>query len=475
MKNLPAFFLLFVLLLPLPGFTYNYGDLAALPDGIKKLLPENPDILAAAVADLNGDKLEDYIVVNQYIDAESNNDEEAKKNHGEGRRYREIIVLTADKEGKYAVAARTKRAVLCSDCGAKDEDPFLTIKALTKSFTILHKFTDPAGETWGITAKFGYSKRDNKWQLVSFSGGDDSALKPDSFGLINLEDFDINFYMGTGQVMAKPDAEAKKTIGGEELLFTENGALFAIMPDKTGFRYVAGDRNFRKVGFPNLSPDRKKIAFVRNNDLYVMDADGKNEKKIIRDVLKISTYNYENEGTIYAMKWSPDGKYFAVNGLKSNMYYDKGSFYVWSQDGLTKTAKSYGTDDGIGSICWAPDSSKLAYYRSTTLTVMSMNSGDEKQLINVQGKSGLAWSRDGNRLITVVEGGYGIVDAGNGSTQVIKCRASSGQGQLYWSKDEKSTLLFTSDYIFKVALEEGAEMKIVAGPSYGGLIDGLFW
>lgn len=475
MRRKTALFLFCAVLFPLACFSYNYGSLVDLPEGVKKLLPESPDILSSASADLNGDKLSDYIVVNQYVDPGSNNDEEAKKNHGEGRRYREIVIVTADKDGKYAVAARTKRAVLCSDCGAKDEDPFYAIKGLTKTFTVLHKFTGPTGETWGTTAKFGYSKRDNKWQLVSFSGGDDEPLKPDSFGLINLEDFDINFYMAAGIIEVRPEKEINAEIMPGEILFTENGALFAIMPDKTGFRYVAGDRNSRKIGFPNLSPDRKKIAFVRNNDLYVMDADGKNEKKVIRDVLKISMYNYETEGTIYAMKWSPDGKYFAVNGIKSNMYYDKGSFYVWSRDGLTRTAKSYGTDDGIRSFCWSPDSSKLAFYRGATLTVMSMDSGDEKQLASVQGKSGLAWSRDGNRLITVVEGGYGIVDAGNGSTQVIKCRASSGQGHLFWSKDEKSTLLFTSDYIFTVALEEGAEMKIVTGPSYGGLIDGLYW
>ena len=454
------------------AFSYNYSVSVELPAGVLKLLPEKPDILSAVSADLNGDKKSDYAVIIQSKPTDSPSKAEEEKSGTEGRRLREFYVITANEAG-YEIAAKTKQAVLCSDCGSEGRDSFLEIKALTKTFTILHKFNDSEGGAWGIASKFGYSRRDNKWQLTYFSAAG-IELKPDDFGLINLEDFDIDFFMASGQVQARPDSGDKKHIADREILFTENGAAFAVMPDETGLRYLAGDRYYRKIILPCLSADRKQIAFIRNNDMYVMDSDGRNEKKLFRDVLKISRYNYESEGTIYSMDWSPDGRWFALTGLKSNMYYDKGYFYLRGYDGVTKAAKEYGRDDSIKSPCFSPDSSKLAYYRGTTITVMDIKTGTEKELCEVKGRAGITWSKDGNRILTAVEGGYGIIDVNNCNVRVVKCRGSSG-GRLYWSDDEKNALYYTSNYIFTTPLNDGADMKTVAGPSYGGLIDGLAW
>lgn len=461
------------MLLPVFCFSYNYGSLAVLPDGVKKLLPENPDILASASADLNGDKQNDYAVIIQYKDPADDNDALMKAKEKEGRRFRELLIIIAADKG-FTVASRSTRAVLCSECGAPDNDPFLNIKAVAKSFTILHKFEDRYGEPWGIAAKFGYSKRDNKWQLTYFSGAENTELKPENFGLINLEDFDIAHYMSNKKIESWPAAGIKTEMFPDDILYTVDGAAYVIRPDGTNIRYITGDRFYRKVGHPNWSADRKQIAFIRNNDMYVTGADGRGEKLLFKDVIKIFRYDYEKDGTIYDMKWSPDGKYFAITGLRSNSDYNHSCFYIRSADGVTKTVKELGKNDSIGSLCWAPDSSRLAYYRSGTLTVLDLNSGNEKPLLAGAGKSGIAWSQDGNRLLTLVKGGYGIVDAGNGSIRVLKCEAWSGYGSIFWSKDEKYGLSYTSDYIFIAPVEEGGKSRIVIGGD-NGLVDGLSW
>jgi hypothetical protein len=475
MKNLIFLLLFCVFVFPVAGFSYNYGDTVALPDGVKKLLPENPDILASASADLNGDKTDDFVVIIQYKDTDNDNGAADKLRKEEGRLLRELIIITS-KEGQYAVAARTKRAVLCSACGEKGEDPFLNIKAVTKSFTILHKFANDPDGAWGIAAKFGYSRRDDKWQLVYLSGHGDTELKPADFGLINLDDFDLDYYMATGKAEPRPDAGPVK-IYPDDILYTAGGAAFLIRPDKSEIRYLVGDRFFQKIGHPNWSGDKKRIAFIRDNDMHVMDADGRGDKRLFENVIKIFRYDYEIQGSITGMKWSPDGRYFAITGLRDNSDYKHSCFYIRGIDGVTKTVKECGVNGEINSMCWSPDSSRLAYYCGVTLTIMDINSGVEKTL-DSGGKSGLAWSRDGNRLLTVADGGYGVIDLGSGVMRVVKCRAWAGYGPLFWSADEKNALYYSSDYVFMSPVEEGGVAHTIAGAGgeeNNGLIDGLSW
>jgi len=94
MKINTILLMLCVFLSPVLCFSYNYGESVDLPDGVKKLLPDNPDILASASADLNGDKEADYAVVMQYKDPDNDNDAEMKKAGREGRRLRELIIIT---------------------------------------------------------------------------------------------------------------------------------------------------------------------------------------------------------------------------------------------------------------------------------------------------------------------------------------------------------------------------------------------
>ena len=170
-----------------------------MPEAAVKLLPDNGDILMSVNADLNGDGKDDYLVAYEYLNAE-----------------RELIVITAVDKG-YAVAARSKRVILCKECGGIYGDPFVRIWADKKKFGVDH--FGGSNFKWSNNSTFGYSRRDKKWQLVSFDSAnydldnnvEDEHYKPADFGLINLEDFDINRYMSDGKIEPAPD-ETKAAI-----------------------------------------------------------------------------------------------------------------------------------------------------------------------------------------------------------------------------------------------------------------------
>lgn len=59
---------------------------------------------------------------------------------------------------------------------------------------------------------------------------------------------------------------------------------------------------------PQWSPDGKKIAFIRNGEIWTMNANGTSVSQLTSTV-----------GSIYDMAWGPDGKRFAVAAVQGNI------------------------------------------------------------------------------------------------------------------------------------------------------------
>lgn len=70
------------------------------------------------------------------------------------------------------------------------------------------------------------------------------------------------------------------------------------------------DPNLTNVEYPSVSPDGTKIAFVKDQQLWIMNSDGSNPQQL-----------YASGKRFYKSTWSPDGKYIAViEDLEKHFY-----------------------------------------------------------------------------------------------------------------------------------------------------------
>lgn len=137
---------------------------------------------------------------------------------------------------------------------------------------------------------------------------------------------------------------------------------------------------------PTYSPDGRRVAFMSTRpgrgQIYVMDADGANQRALV---------NFDGDGSAYSPEWSPDGGRVAfhrdIAGGRHVLVYDFGT-------GRATAVTSAGRNEDPS---WAPDSRHLVF-RSTRggsnqLWVLDTESGALRQLTNVNGPARLpAWS-----------------------------------------------------------------------------------
>lgn len=160
---------------------------------VQPFVEKNTTALAVEQGDLNGDGREDAVIVLEP------QDEEAP---------RPLLILVSDANGKLKLAKRSANAAFCRTCGGMMGDPFAGVRVEKNRFTIQHY----GGSSWRWSAEFtfGWSKRDQSWQLVrvekhSFHASDPENVEktiqkpPKDFGLIDITEFDPENYEGRGK------------------------------------------------------------------------------------------------------------------------------------------------------------------------------------------------------------------------------------------------------------------------------------
>lgn len=166
-----------------------------IPAKVAAFVEKDTKAIALEAADLNGDGVKDFVLVLE--DAKSADEDE------QGRR--SLLILTGGAGGKLTLAKRNdKDVVFCRTCGGIFGDPFASIEASLKTFTV--NMYGGSNWRWTYSYKFNYSRIDKTWQLVrveesSFHTSDPEKVKtvvhtpPKNFGKIDIADFDPENYL----------------------------------------------------------------------------------------------------------------------------------------------------------------------------------------------------------------------------------------------------------------------------------------
>ncbi len=167
------------------------------PAEILPFIKVSESLLYSTTADLNGDGLQDYLLILEKPGIE-----------GVGN-LRELVILTRQKDRSLRVAKRNSKIVMCSKCGGGWGDPFSSDNIIADRTTFFVENYGGGGFRWSEGYKFNYSRRDKTWQLVEVTVStfnindlDSEETKiyrpPKDFGKIDIADFDPSDFLGVG-------------------------------------------------------------------------------------------------------------------------------------------------------------------------------------------------------------------------------------------------------------------------------------
>lgn len=193
------------------------------------------------------------------------------------------------------------------------------------------------------------------------------------------------------------------------------------------------------------SPDGAMLAFADVGGIYVVNADGSDERRVP------GTSNSDQWPA-----WSPDGAQLAVRTLSDDM---TGGIYIVNVDGSGRRQLTDGLMDAHPT--WSPDGKRIAFTRFDDIFVVNADGRSLTRLARIEGiEDAPAWSPDGrqiafrhNSTISVVDvdggkarqlaspGGTGLADpAGRGANKLAVGRGDPNHPQ--WSPDGKR-IVFT--------------------------------
>jgi dipeptidyl aminopeptidase/acylaminoacyl peptidase len=210
---------------------------------------------------------------------------------------------------------------------------------------------------------------------------------------------------------------------------------------------VVGPNRFRSADVHvHFSPDGSMIAYQRDRDLFVMDADGSDQTRIASRLDELPGYA--------DFSWSPDGSriVFATGGRRGI-----GGLFTVHPDGTGLEPLGTGALEGAAHPSWSPDGSTIAFsgYRpgsyGDNVFAMDLDGGAPIQVAKGHSPT---WSPDGSQ-IAVEKNGLSILVISRDGSQKASLPGCASAG-IDWSP-------------------EGAQLVMVGTlPEGGGRCRGIF-
>jgi len=232
-----------------------------------------------------------------------------------------------------------------------------------------------AGPFTSVLAGVKFTSQTGNWKLYgglrAFAGANVKVLgkKIVSYAK-NILDYEKLLAEGSG---SSGETEEKILFRSmKENDFTDYDGLYLINTNGFNPKKIP---NSSDIAYASWSPDGKRIVFHakknNNSDIYVMDLDGSNLKRL--------TYNVEDD---FFPTFSPDGKEILFVSYKRTSYPQYNGLRIWimNSDGTNqreiKTPYPYGQHDFAS---WSPDGKKIIY------SVQGTNDGCSICIINKDG------------------------------------------------------------------------------------------
>jgi hypothetical protein len=148
-----------------------YLELDELPAEIRPFVEKGTSPLFFASADLNGDGLQDFVLVLERQKAKPSDPDIED-------RQRPLLILVQQSDGALKEVKRNEKVVYCSTCGGLMGDPFQGVVVEPKSFTVSHY--GGSAWRWSIDYVFNYSHEDKTWKLARVEQSSFHAFEPDN-------------------------------------------------------------------------------------------------------------------------------------------------------------------------------------------------------------------------------------------------------------------------------------------------------
>jgi Ca2+-binding RTX toxin-like protein len=192
------------------------------------------------------------------------------------------------------------------------------------------------------------------------------------------------------------------------------------------------------------SPDGRFVAFVRDGDVFVANANGSGERNLTRGA-----------GLSSGPAWSPDGRRLAFTGAANGV----SRIVLIDRNGSNRRLLSLRVPGNASQPTWAPDGRQVAVTSSSSSPLgsdvyVAEIAGTASRLL-ASGAFEPAWSPDGLRIAYTGAAGIVVANADGSGSRVV----APGAGSPAWSPDSRG-LAFARGGVLMTARSDGTGQRV---------------